>query len=277
MFAVSAEAKNLKTAIISTLANNPGLGAREVFGEISKGHDYDASYQKVHKALRQLKKDSVLDKRRTKYVLSKDWLRDIKEFLFDLEDAYIYQRPTNIMELPNYGSVTIRNNGPIAEPYVWMLKQANKLKEYGKKPLEAVCIQRRSWPLLILTGKNYQTFKKTFNDRKQYALIGENRKIDRYFAELWKESGFKCRLGAEEAKINDSMVCGDFIFQVFHDNKTKKQWDRFYDFLSKSTSQSLIEAHRIAFETTAKSEMVVTRNAEFAEQIREKARAKFGK
>lgn len=270
---VCADQGGIKAELVRQLARKPCLSARDLHASLVRDYSYRVTYQYVHKALSQLRRQSVLEKAGRSYVVSGDWLQRASGFLDEVKDARAYGRPASVLELGAFASVELKSFGALCEPYVWLLKQAAKIRKASGR-LDAVCFQRRAWPLVVLDGELMDLFSSVFRDCEQYVLVQGDGLMDSYFSGLWQEAGFKTRVGVEGLQKNaDVLVCGDFVFQLVHPRATRKLWDRFFDVLAEE--ESLWQAHKLACRTKTECRMVVTRNAEFSGQLRQKARALF--
>ena len=266
---------DVKTALIGFLARKPRLSARELHRWMVKDYAYDVTYQYVHKALSQMVRQDVLDKAGSQYVVSGVWLDKASGFLDEVGSAKEHGWPVSVLELPAFGSVEIASRGPLCTPHGWVLKQAAKIRK-AKGSLNSVVLQRRAWPLLVLDSPMMDLFSSVFKDSDQYALVMEGGRMDRYFSGLWRENGFKTKVGVEGVQPHaDVVACGDFVFQLVHSRSTKKTWDAFYDVLSEEDSKGLWLAYKLACKTPTACRMVVTRNGEFADQLRLKARSLY--
>ncbi|MBI2445695.1 hypothetical protein HYV43_04875 [Candidatus Micrarchaeota archaeon] len=266
----------LKAELIRQLAREPKLSARDLHARVVRDYSYGVTYQYVHKALSQLRRQSVLEKSGRSYAVSGEWLHEASGFLDEVGDAHAYGRLGSVLELEEFGSFESKSSGVLCEPYLWVLKQAAKIRKASGR-LDAACFQRRAWPLVVLDGRMMGLFSSVFRDGEQYALVSHDGVMDAYFSRLWQESGFKTKIGVRAvSKVSDLFVCGDFVFQLVHSAGTRKAWDTFYDVLAEEDSRGLWLAHKLACRTQASCRMVVTRNAEFACQLRLKAKALYG-
>ncbi len=265
----------LKAELIRQLARDRRLSARDLHARLVRDYSYRVTYQYVHKALTQLRRQSVLDKSGKIYALSGVWLEKASGFLDEVGDSHAYGRPGTVLELPAFGSVQLQSSGPLCEPYWWVLKQAAKVRKAAGR-LDAVCFQRRAWPLVVLDERMMGSFTSVFRDARQYALVEQDGVMDAYFSRLWQDAGFKVRVGvAGVQKDADVLVAGDFVFQMVHPAGTRRLWDKFYDVLAEEDTRSLWLAHKLAHRTNTSCRMVVTRNSEFANQLRRKAEALY--
>lgn len=265
--------KEVKDAVIRVLMAEWPLNAKKVFSEVKKVHDGTSTYQGVHKALKQLESQQIVLEERRQYTLNPNWVLDLKRFSADLETARIKKRLPSVLELPKYGSASIENNGVLVEPYFWMLDQSHRIWS-TTGPVHATFIMRRTWPLIVMDDVKYAQFMDIFKDNDQYAISNFDRFSDRFFSKIWEKLGFKCKLGVDCAKEYETYACGDFVFQVFMPEQAWKEWDAHYARLEKDPSE-VTAGQKVAFEIKTTSRFVVTRNPEFAQQIRGQAKSCF--
>ncbi len=69
-----------KDQIISILSNLWPLSAKSIHTTIKREFGSEASYQAVHKALKDLQKDKVVATEGKDYKLNSEWLKNIKSF-----------------------------------------------------------------------------------------------------------------------------------------------------------------------------------------------------
>lgn len=76
--------RTVKDSIILILAEERSLEAREIHSSVKK-HKLDVSYQAIHKELKKLLKNGILQNEHKSYSLDKNWIRDLKRFVEKLE------------------------------------------------------------------------------------------------------------------------------------------------------------------------------------------------
>ncbi len=78
--------KTVKDAIISILASEWPLSAKKIYHRVRKMKR--VSYQAVHKALKELTDESILEKTNKNYRISLSWIKSMEDFLNKLEVSY---------------------------------------------------------------------------------------------------------------------------------------------------------------------------------------------
>ncbi len=78
----------VKDAIVNVLGNEWPLSLKEIYFAVVRDYSLSVSQQAVHKALKKLVENKVLAKHERKYCLNLKWIREIKQFGTNLEEAY---------------------------------------------------------------------------------------------------------------------------------------------------------------------------------------------
>jgi len=78
----------VKDAIVSILSNEWPLTLKEIYFSVVRRHCLRVSHQAVHKALKQLVESKVVAKKERRYRLNIEWIKGIKRFGENLEEAY---------------------------------------------------------------------------------------------------------------------------------------------------------------------------------------------
>jgi len=78
----------VKDAIVTVLGFRWPLSLKAVYFAVVRDYSMRVSCQAVHKALKELVERGVVVKEKKEYCLSIDWIRKVKQFGLDLEQAY---------------------------------------------------------------------------------------------------------------------------------------------------------------------------------------------
>jgi len=79
-------AKTVKEKIIQILSNEFPLSARKIYNKIK--NENSVSYQAVHKALKELVDENIVEKSGREYLLNVEWIRNLKIFVYRLNKFY---------------------------------------------------------------------------------------------------------------------------------------------------------------------------------------------
>ena len=80
--------RELRDSILSVLAVQWPLSAREVYTHVTKSHKITITYQGVHKTLKQMVSEGVLLIEGGKYLVNVQWARQMADFGNKLAAAY---------------------------------------------------------------------------------------------------------------------------------------------------------------------------------------------
>src|SRR3989344_2244287 len=82
------KAVGTKENIILILSEQWPLSTKEIFERVRKSSGNPLTYQAVHKSLRELLDEAVLEKETGKYKLSKNWILNTKQFILSIDKRY---------------------------------------------------------------------------------------------------------------------------------------------------------------------------------------------
>ena len=271
---LSKERKDAKSLIVAVLAKEFPLPAKQIYNKIVKANPtVKLTYQAVHKALKQLEVDGVLESNGG-YRLSVFWVERLKGFGDDVFKKYVKKTPLDILSMQPYSTVETHWDGQYIQPYYWMLDQSYKLYCAKPVPSHAVFMMRRCWPCTVIGDEERKKMTAIFTcPGEQYVVVGSSSPADRLLTSLWDGYGFKTRAGVPLSFPHDIYVFQEFVFQIFEPKETKKKWDELYQIIDESNCKDLRPTHVLAYVVKTKATFVVTRNPEFAESLRAQARA----
>ena len=100
--------KTVRDWIIYTLTNEWPLSQRKIYNILAKKYHLSASYQAVHKALKQLERNEVVEVKQRKYYMNLNWIKKIEDFSKEVRNKYSKDTKNfNIGEISNFTFSTI--------------------------------------------------------------------------------------------------------------------------------------------------------------------------
>ncbi len=270
--------QDVRARIISVLSKKWPLSARDVFRKICEDAGTGGkppTYQAVHKALLQLAAFEVVKREGTAYSLSRDWASQLKEFGERLEEVFIGNTPASIESLKQGESVSVCFDDTFVKPFYWLLGQVAMLSSPEKPVLPNICHHYHAWPMTVITEKEYAMLKAITHKRGHFVLCKGNSPIDKTVLRTWTDLGGKWKTNANCSHNCDLIVAQDFVFQIFQSAKTRKIWDAACAKAKTANQVDLSKLNTLFFETRAKTNIIITRNAELAEEIRKETISKF--
>ncbi len=251
-----------KDAIVSVLSVRFPLSAKQLGLLLQREKGLSVSYQAVHKALKQLLKEGVLEKAGNKYQLDAVWIRKRKNE-FDVIEAKYFRKEPNLA-LPQqtlfFDSLFEVDKFLIGS----FVSIASKIE---KKPV--LCLRwNHFWIPLFLSKKEYSQLAEFAHKVKAYCVSKGNTAIDKWCGAFWKKHGWKHKCGLDVAAASDIVIFGDFVIQVFYPREIRKLLDSVY---SKTKNVSRLDVDYFfnrVFEKKTKIPIVIIKNLDLAEQLR---------
>lgn len=256
----------VKDAVVSILVSEWPLTARKVYNRVRK-EGLNVSYQAVHKVLKGLLAQNVLERENTGYKLSLSWIREIKGFSNKIEDYYTDESKPPLEKMFR-GEVTSATFNNLFGFFDFLMDffpgfAGNKNDLFG-------IMQHLYWSLSF-EGRNYIRFKNLVNSFKAgYFLLRYETNADKVIAEHYNSfspvSSFV--YGVDCAKDCDTFVSGDYIAQVFYTEEFKKKMDYAYNILTDIKSDAISKLMETVFFEETKITILLNKNSVLAEQIR---------
>ena len=264
---LSGSSDSSKDAIVSILAREHPLKAKQMHERLKREFKGDISYQAVHKALTELEQQKVLKKDNGTYELNKDWVDNIESFAKSVLGEYYGSREF-------VDSKTIVTNS-LYETDMMLLEVASKmLVKPTKKPI--LCLHwNHAWIPLFLNNEKYYGLKHMIDGTESYILIRGKTVVDEWCSDYWAKRGSHKKIGMDVAATIDFAVFEDHIIQVFYPAYLKKDLDTAFSRVKDISKLDTGELFEKVFMKPAKITVIVTRNKLLAEQLREETLSYF--
>jgi len=256
-----------RNSVLSVLSKQWPLSAKELHREVNKISASEVSYQAVHQLVNLLEEDGVLEKQGSKFLISKNYIEELKRTGSELEQAYsVEKKPELKTEQKTFNSVIDLGRFILFEFY-----------NYPKaKEVPTVCHWHAMYSLIGLSKQEIAQMKKQTKDKKFWVLCQGKSFVDSFLANAFEQFGVKVKLGVPCAFTCDLIVVGDFIMEIYYEPEHKKIWKKMWentknihDFDLNKELDSMFGKHPIR--------VVIFEDASVAEQIREQAKKEFQK
>ena len=129
-----------------------------------------------------------------------------------------------------------------------------------------------TWWALSFEGERFDRFKKMVNSYKiGYLLCSGNAKADEIIFDYYRSFNPKAyiKYGVNCAKACELFVCGNYIAQVFYEEIFRQKLDKVYNILDNTNQKAMRKLMETLFFAKVKITLVVIRNEDLAEQIKE--------
>mgnify|MGYP003682213911 CR=1 FL=1 len=206
------------------------LDGPRILEKLDKEYNQKNTKQAVYKSLRKLRKEEVINKSGSLYILNRVWLQKIKEFSNRHTEEKEHSDILSILHFEDGDSVTYRFKNPFLMDITWghlydIVFESNKEKHVmlNHHPHEWIMISRTETESFWLNQINKQKKMMLFT-------ISGNTSLDKKFQKDWLSDYVKINVGESYGlKPNQYLsVVGDYIFEVTTDPKFEERVDQFF-------------------------------------------------
>jgi len=256
-----------KDSIVSILASEWPLSAQEIYNRLKKAFGGGISYQAVHKTLKALVEENVVEKVGKDYRLNKDWISNLKRFSDSLVVEYENKSP----------KIDFEHFRPIHLAFENFFDAGKFLIHdyYGTFPnpdrKEAVCFWQHAYPSVGLSKVEFEAVKKIFEDAIHYSISKGKTLMDKQFSKDLASLGKRCVVGVEFSPPTDTFVQGDYILQLIFPVELKSKIDEMFASLSSHDQINLMDYLEKILAAKYNIHGVIFKNSELAERFRQEA------
>ncbi|MBT4870018.1 MAG: hypothetical protein HON47_00390 [Candidatus Diapherotrites archaeon] len=265
-----ANSNSLKNIIVSILSEVSSLSAKEIHLRVKK--EKNVSYQAVFKMLKELLESNILEKQQSKYFISEKWINELKQFVknFDKKENKKGFDPTAQTQ-------TLELN-TLFEFFGGMLDLfSSDILYNGCDHRFGGGLMRHMWWALSFDDTGLKKFKHMLGPKNSYVVVMKNTPVDRWLEAYYQKAGATgIKLGTNYTLEEDIAIVGDYVIQVFFEEKTKKKLDKLYSEVKDITDaiqKGILE--QILAEPT-KVKVVITKNKDLADIYLKKLLSFFG-
>ncbi|MFH1895737.1 MAG: hypothetical protein ABIJ74_04160 [archaeon] len=261
-----------KDAIISLLVYDYPLTAKKIHLRLKRENGLNVSYQAVHKVLRELEKEKMINRNENSYSLSVEWIKKIKNFADTLEKCYLSKDSfllKKVFEQDSY-SITLNSSMNFA---AFILDVFFDYTNPEKKP--SICHWWSMYPTFSLSDEQYKRLKEKIENNQYYMLAHNETTLDKSFAENFEKMGAKVKLGVNVPFNPDTIVQGDYVGLIYFEPKFRKDILNYYKLgglLEKVKINKLLSR---LYESKVSINVVVIKNPEIADKIRKQTITHF--
>ena len=254
--------------IVKILGKEFPLTAKEIHHRLKREFASTASYQAVHKALSSLSADGLLEKSGSEYRLSEKYISNVKKMGEDIESFYKGDKFDFNKDVVKYFS--LNRYADMCRFVIDFFFEAPD--DRGR---DSWCLFKHVYSIVGLTDEEYEKMKKICADVNHCAIAKCGTPMDKYFGEFLEKMGKRVKVGVDYGLDGDFFVCGDFVLQVFLSADLEKEIERIYK-TKVIDGEGLEEMFKSYLSKNTDIGMLIVKDAEFADSLREKARKAFG-
>lgn len=215
------DTKTTKGQIIYCLSNEWPLSAKELHKAIRKKFERGITYQAVHKVVKELVNEKVLEKKERGYSLSTVWVDRMGEFLKNVKSSLLESKFDQIETVEKEADVReFYSIIDLARFLLFDFIQRPNLKKKG-----FVCWQRM-YDLTGLSKEEIDTLRNSSKENKWVILCKRNNRVATMFSNTYKKMGLSVQFSNSLPEIDyDIWVWGDFIAQIHYPRYINIFWD----------------------------------------------------
>lgn len=269
--------KKAKDLIISILAMKYPLSSKKIYNEIKRRYGYSVTYQAVHKSILQLLEQGVLVKEEMEYSINMQWIDEINNFVEKMKLNYEKHRkyPMGIIDMQTSENMQMImfNNFLGAELFNLKLLHKYCFNPQNKMPY---CSQVQHLKSPVFHSQEAYERLKIFKNSKmgKYVLVRGNTFIDRWCSNFYN-GAVNFAFGVDIAKDYETYILGDTVTQLYIPLEVHKKIDCIYNNTTSIDDVKVPEVWGDIYERKCKVQLLIYKNPEIAEQLRQKTLSYF--
>ncbi len=214
-------ASSTKSSIIEILSKKWPLNAKKIYRELTKNYHLSITYQAIHKALKELTGNKILEKEKEGYLINKEWVAKLGDFSEKLTaelENFKQKREIKMIQKINFNNHRgfIKFHRELMEEIVRKEKKLNMVFLYRHVPSPNV-----------MSNEELERMRKIMPKINWTILSKNDTPVGRWLAKQWKRMGVKVKLGAD-ISADRMMILNDYIMNVYTSKKAIKLWDKNY-------------------------------------------------
>jgi len=257
------ETASTKQKIIDLLSNEYPLPAKSIHSKLQRLYSAEITYQGVHKTLKEMEHEKVIERKKNEYLLSIEWIQKSKKMMERVEQKYLQNQKIVIPE-DFSGSIEIEFDSltdlAVSAAELLMSRQLARnsddpsficTMEYGIWSFKFKFEHLKLLLNMVIANskpKNIIRKKTPFGEwvRKQYCRVG----------------GISAPTGTKLDINEDLFIQGDCIIEVLYSEETKKIIEHYYT--KWKTLDDCYKEFGLKDEPKTHSVMRITKNPEMA-------------
>jgi len=236
-----------KENIIELLSHEWPLTAKKIYRRVIKNYKTSITYQGVHKSLRELIDNSILQKNKEGYFINKEWVVKMGEFSHALKDKLEHKAYNS--QSKTFRKITFNSHREFIKFHIELVEEL--IRKEGK--VKMIFYYRHVPYPHVLSNEEIKIMKNLMPKIKWTIISKKATPMDKWNAKQWKKMGVKIRLGSE-IPTDRLIILNDYILNVYVPKESISTWDKSYsvknisDFDVHFTNEAILNQK---FKTTA--------------------------
>ena len=210
-----------KEKIIELLSNRWPLTAKKIYRSLLKEYNLSITYQAIHKSLQELIQNSILEKTKEGYQISKEWIKNLGNFSKKIEEELSSEKQKK--EIKTMQKFIFENHSEFVKFTIDFMEETIK----KEKKLKITFLYRHVPYPNVISREDIQRLKSIMPKTKWTILSRYSTPLDLWHAKLWKNFGVFAKTGADISE-DRVIIINNHIIHAYVPNKSIKKWDDSY-------------------------------------------------
>jgi predicted transcriptional regulator len=261
--------KTTKDLIIAILSENWPLTSKKIYNIVRNSYNINVTYQAVHKTIKQLLNQDVLEKHGRELKLNTEWIEQIREFAYNLENSYKNNnKQTTFFSNSEINNMVFKTFQELDRFLFKFIK--NNLIEIENNGEASYSYWRHGWWPLLYIKDELKFLKEAKIAKNYYIIIMNNTIIDNWCSGFFSKIGMNIETGINLECNYDFLVYNDFVIQIYYPQDLKKSMDIFYTSLKDIRDLDIDYMLKTIFERETQIHLLIMRNAMIAKELKRK-------
>jgi hypothetical protein len=264
-------AKSTKSLVINILGRQFPLTLKQIFNEVKI--DRNISYQAVHKAIKELVGEDIIEKIDKQYFLNKCWIEEQTNSFSDFYSNY-FSMSYNSNQIDRSNKIQIFRFTSIKDTINFIIEAYTK-GCFDLTNNNSIYFSVRK--LLPFIPQQLLSFLKELSKKNKINIICKSNTIsDKWVAKLYRILNVTVKVGVDIPHYN-SMLIGDCVLQYFFflDDSYRKRLYSYSEKIKKKSSMSLLRMTSDLIYKKTEIYLVLNRHPVLVENFRESVTRKF--
>ena len=276
MYKLSKKASSTKESIIEILSSQWPLSIRKIYFILKKNYNLAHGYQAVYKATQELITEGVLLREKEGYVLNLTWIKEVHNKTEIIRVNYYSKKRTVLFDSKDSEAIKVLvfKNWFDVEKYLYYFQ---KEQISNSKKNETICVHHaHEWrPFFYLRAEYNWMNQLSSKGHKVYLLCSSASEIDKNYADFYKKMGAKVKIGEKCAETCEIMCFSDIVIQIYIPQILKNKLNSLFNQAKTLDSLDKLGLIKEVFEKETEIKVVVYKDKNLADQIRQQTLKRF--
>lgn len=221
--------KSTKDKIINILTRKYPLKTKAIYSSIKKDYASSVSYQAVHKLLKELVDEGVLEKEGLSYKISPAWLKKLGDFLSFVEQSYKNQKSLfpGPAKIDKIGDITVMEFESLGDMDIFFMDYEEKFHRKQKNMVVVWLARHYHWPFAY-SKKMFDVQERKQEKKNSYKIFGSLSPLDKWAMDFYKQLGVNVVFNKNTGQKKDIAVYNDEILEISYSQELINLMDNFF-------------------------------------------------